>query len=53
MKTEKEKVMQAIREVGLENQFIVIYDLSDPGIAFVNPAAFDANDLVIEKLNIQ
>ena len=49
----KEKVMEAIREVGLENQFIVIYDLADPGIAFVNPAAFDANSLVIEKLNIR
>lgn len=49
----KEKVMEAIREVGLENQFIVIYDLADPGIAFVNPAAFDANSLVIDKLNIR
>lgn len=49
----KEKVMNAIREVGIEKYFIVIYDLADPGIAFINPAAIDATPFVKEKLNIR
>ena len=48
----KEKIMKAISEVGVENYFIVIYDLADPGIAFINPAAIDATPLVKKKLNI-
>ena len=49
----KEKVMSAIREVGMERYYIVIYDLADPGIVFVNPAAINANPYVIEKLRLR
>lgn len=49
----KEKIMNAIREVGLEHNYMVVYDLADPGIAFVNPAAVDAGPLVKSKLNIR
>ncbi len=46
----KEKIMTAIKEVGIENNFTIIYDLADSGIAFINPAAIDANQLVKQKL---
>ena len=49
----KEKIMNAVREVGMEKNYIVIYDLADPGIAFVNPAAVDANPFVKSKLRIR
>ena len=46
----KEKIMTAIKEVGIENNFTIIYDLADSGIAFINPSAIDANQLVKQKL---
>lgn len=47
----KEKIMNAIKQVGIEHNFTVIYDLADSGIAFINPSAIDANQLVKRKLN--
>ena len=49
----KEKISNAIRTVGIERNITVIYDLADPGIAFVNPSAIDANPLVKAKLGIR
>ncbi len=46
----KEKIKEAIQAVGVEKNFIVIYDLADPAIAFVSPDAVDVNALVKAKL---
>lgn len=46
----KEKIKEAIRAVGIEQNFTVIYDLADPGIIFVTPTAINANPLVRAKL---
>ncbi len=46
----KKQISDAIRQVGVEQNFTIIYDLANPGIAFVNPAAVDANPLVRAKL---
>lgn len=48
----KKQITDAIRQVGIEQNYTVIYDLANPGIAFVNPAAVDANPLVKAKLRI-
>lgn len=48
----KKQISDAIRQVGIEQNFTVIYDLANPGIAFVNPVAVDANPLVKAKLGI-
>ncbi|MEA4995686.1 MAG: OmpH family outer membrane protein [Petrimonas sp.] len=48
----KKQISDAIRQVGVEHNFTVIYDLANPGIAFVNPVAVDANPLVKAKLGI-
>lgn len=45
-----EKLKKAIAEVGNENGFTCIYDISSPGIAFVTPMAIDANQMVRRKL---
>lgn len=49
----KEKVNSAIRTVGIEQNFTVIYDLDDAGIVFVSPSAIDANPLVKAKLGVR
>ena len=49
----KLKVKNAIEAVGIEQNYIVIYDLDNPGIMFVTPNAVDANELVKSKLNIR
>lgn len=49
----KDKINDAIRAVGIERNFAVIYDLANPAIAFVNPAAVDANPLVKQRLGIR
>jgi outer membrane protein len=49
----KQKIKEAIYAVGIENNYTVIYDLSNPGIAFVSPSAVDANPYVKEKLGIR
>ena len=46
------KVKEAIEQVGLENNFICIYDLANPAISFVTPKAVDATPLVKKKLGI-
>ena len=46
----KKQISDAIRQVGIEQNYTVIYDLSNPGIAFVTPSAVDANPLVKAKL---
>ena len=46
----REKVKDAIKAVGIEQNFTVIYDLDDTGIVFVTPNAVDANQLVKSKL---
>jgi outer membrane protein len=46
----KEKLNEAIRQVGIEQSFICIYDMSNPAIAFITPNAIDANPLVKVKL---
>jgi len=48
----KQQISEAIHQVGIEQNFTVIYDLANPGIAFVNPVAVDANPLVKAKLGI-
>lgn len=48
----REKVKNAITAVGLEHDFICIYDLANPSIAFVTPKAVDITPLVKEKLGI-
>lgn len=49
----KQQINEAIRLVGIEQNFTVIYDLANPGIAFVSPMAEDANSYVKQKLGIQ
>lgn len=46
----REKLKNTIKEVGLEQGYICIYDLSNPAISFVTPFAIDANSLVKQKL---
>ncbi len=47
-----DQISKAIQEVGIEQGFTVIYDVANPGIAFVTPNAVDANPHVKEKLGI-
>lgn len=47
------KVKTAIYDVGLEKGFICIYDLANPTIVFVTPAATDVTPLVKQKLGIK
>ncbi len=49
----KQKITDAIRIVGIEQNFTVIYDLANPGIAFLAPSAVDANPYVRQKLGIR
>lgn len=49
----KKQINEAINSVGVENKFTVIYDLANPGIAFVTPEAVNANPLVKKKLGIE
>lgn len=49
----KLKVNDAIKDVGVEQNYTVIYDLDNPGILFVSPNAIDANELVKSKLGIR
>ncbi|MDO5665303.1 MAG: OmpH family outer membrane protein [Bacteroidia bacterium] len=46
----KKQISDAIRQVGIEQNYTVIYDLANPGVAFVTPSAVDANPLVRAKL---
>ena len=49
----RQKINNAIHAVGIEQRYAVIYDLANPGIAFVSPDAVNANPLVKSKLNIR
>ncbi|WP_298650779.1 OmpH family outer membrane protein [uncultured Proteiniphilum sp.] len=49
----KQKINNAIHAVGIERGYTVIYDLANPGIAFVSPDAVDANPYVKLKLGIR
>jgi len=49
----KQKISNAIRSVGIERNYTVIYDLAYPCIAFVSPSAVDANHYVKQKLGIR
>ncbi len=49
----KQKISEAIHAVGIEQHYTVIYDLANPGIAFVSPSAVDANPYVKQKLGIR
>lgn len=46
----KEKLKNAIEQIGTEHGFICIYDQANPSIAFITPEAVDANPLVKNKL---
>jgi outer membrane protein len=48
----KQMISNAIQAVGIELGFTVIYDLADPGIAFVTPNAVDINPIVKQRLGI-
>ncbi|MEA5129943.1 MAG: OmpH family outer membrane protein [Proteiniphilum sp.] len=49
----KQKIKNAIHAVGIEQRYTVIYDLANPGIAFVSPDAINANPYVKSKLGIR
>lgn len=49
----RQKVRDAIYQVGIEQGFVCIYDLANPAIAFVTPEATDATALVKKKLGVK
>lgn len=49
----RQKIKDAIYQVGLENGFVCIYDLANPAIAFVTPEATNATALVKRKLGVK
>ncbi len=49
----KDRIKEAIRLVGIEQGFTVIYDLANSGVVFVTPNAVDANPYVKQKLGIK
>lgn len=46
----KQKLKEAIEQVGVEQGFTCIYDMASSAIAFLTPSAIDANHLVKAKL---
>ncbi|NDW10490.1 OmpH family outer membrane protein [Dysgonomonas sp. 520] len=49
----RQKVKEAINQVGLENDFICIFDLANPSVSFVTPKAVNITPLVKRKLGIK
>lgn len=49
----RQRVKEAITQIGIEHGFICIYDLANPTIAFVTPNATDITPLVMQKLGIK
>jgi outer membrane protein len=49
----RQKMNDAIYQVGIEQGFVCIYDLANPSIVFVTPEAVNATPLVKEKLGIK
>jgi len=47
----RERLKKAIKDVGNEYGFACIYDVANPGVAFVTPLAIDANPLVKRKFS--
>jgi outer membrane protein len=48
-----EKVKKAIDEVGIENNYLYIFDLSTQGIIFKSPKSNDISQLVKKKLDLK
>ena len=46
----KERLKEAVNQVGIEQGFTCIYDMANPAIAFITPNAIDANPMVRAKL---
>ncbi len=49
----RQKVKDAIYQVGMEQGYVCIYDLANPAIAFVTPDATNATELVKHKLGVK
>ena len=49
----RKRIKDAIHAVGIEQNYTIIYDLADSGIAFLSPRAVDANPYVKQKLGIR
>lgn len=49
----REKLRTAVQAIGLDKQFICIYDLANESIAFVTPNAIDITPLLKRQLNIR
>lgn len=49
----RQKLKNAIYQVGIERGYVCIYDLANPAIAFVTPDAADISPLVMQKLGIK
>jgi len=49
----REKIIKATSEVGTENNYTYIFDLSTQSIAFHSPKAVDVTPLVKKKLGIK
>lgn len=49
----RQKIKDAIYQVGIEYGFVCIYDLANPAIAFVTPEATNATLYVRQKLGIR
>ncbi len=48
-----EKVKKAINDVGIENNFLYVFDTSTQGIIFQSPKSNDITDMVKKKLNLK
>lgn len=46
----KKRISDVVREIGIEQNYTVIYDVSDPAIAFITPGAVNATPLVKARL---
>ncbi|HCO67871.1 MAG TPA: hypothetical protein DIT04_08995 [Dysgonomonas sp.] len=49
----RNKLKEAVEQVGLEQGYTCIYDKANPAIAFITPNAIDATPYVKAKLNIR
>lgn len=49
----KEKLKAAVQAIGLEKNFICIYDLANESVAFITPNAVDISPLLKRQLNIR
>ncbi len=49
----KDRLSEAVNQVGLEQGYLCIYDMANAAIAFLTPNAIDATPYVKAKLNIR